>query len=44
MKIYDEAGHAFMNPGNSSGYRKADADDAWKRISDHLGATLKSRK
>jgi carboxymethylenebutenolidase len=32
MRIYPEAGHAFMNPNNSSGYREADATDAWARI------------
>lgn len=31
-KIYDGAGHAFMNPNNSGGYVAAAADDAWKRI------------
>ena len=31
-KIYDGAGHAFMNPNNTGGYVPAAADDAWKRI------------
>src|SRR5579871_5856007 len=29
VKIYDDAGHAFENPNNKSGYREADAADAW---------------
>ncbi len=31
-KIYDGAGHGFMNPNNTLGYAAAAADDAWKRI------------
>ena len=41
VKIYDDAGHAFENPNNKSGYREADAVDAWKRTVDFLAATLK---
>ena len=31
IKIYDDAGHAFENPNNKTGYRADDAADAWKR-------------
>jgi len=29
IKIYDDAGHAFENPNNQTGYKPADAADAW---------------
>jgi carboxymethylenebutenolidase len=32
IKIYDGAGHAFMNPHNKQGYDAAAAEDAWGRI------------
>ena len=32
IKIYDGAGHAFMNPNNKQGYDAAAAQDAWGRI------------
>jgi carboxymethylenebutenolidase len=32
IKIYDGAGHAFMNPNNEQGYDAAAAQDAWSRI------------
>lgn len=32
IKIYDGAGHAFMNPNNQQGYDAAAAQDAWRRI------------
>ena len=32
IKIYDGAGHAFMNPNNEQGYDAAAAQDAWRRI------------
>jgi carboxymethylenebutenolidase len=41
VKIYDDAGHAFENPNNTTGYREADAADAWRRTSDFLASTLK---
>ena len=41
VKIYDDAGHAFENPGNKDGYRAADAADAWARTVSFLGETLK---
>lgn len=41
IKIYDDAGHAFENPNNKTGYREADAADAWRRTTDFLAAELK---
>jgi carboxymethylenebutenolidase len=41
VKIYDDAGHAFENPNNTTGYREADAADAWRRTADFLAGTLK---
>jgi len=40
IKIYDDAGHAFENPNNKTGYRAEDAADAWKRTEAFLAATL----
>ena len=40
VKIYDDAGHAFENPNNKTGYRAEDAADAWKRTIDFLAMTL----
>src|SRR5512140_2818384 len=42
FKVYDGAGHAFMNPNNTGGYVAAAADDAWKRIDEFFARTLKS--
>ena len=39
--IYPNAGHAFQNPNNKSGYRAEDAADAWKHTVDFLASTLK---
>jgi carboxymethylenebutenolidase len=39
--IYPDAGHAFENPNNKTGYRADDAADAWKRTVNFLAATLK---
>lgn len=39
--IYPDAGHAFENPNNKSGYRPADAADAWKHTVKFLADTLK---
>jgi len=39
--IYPDAGHAFENPNNKSGYRAADAADAWKRTGNFLTSTIK---
>jgi carboxymethylenebutenolidase len=41
VKIYDDAGHAFENPDNGTGYRAEDTADAWKRTVDFLASTLK---
>src|ERR1700751_5322845 len=41
IKIYPDAGHAFENPNNKSGYRAADAADAWQRTVKFLNETLK---
>jgi len=40
IKIYDGAGHAFMNPNNKGGYVKAAADDAQARIDKFLRKSL----
>ena len=39
-KIYPQAGHAFENPNNASGFRPADAADALARIDSFLESTL----
>jgi carboxymethylenebutenolidase len=39
--IYPDAGHAFENPNNKTGYRADDAADAWKRTVSFLAGTLK---
>ena len=39
--IYPDAGHAFENPNNKTGYRAGDAADAWKHTTSFLAATLK---
>jgi carboxymethylenebutenolidase len=41
LKIYDGAGHAFENPNNKGGYRPAAAADAWARMVEFFGKTLK---
>jgi carboxymethylenebutenolidase len=41
LKIYPDAGHAFENPNNKSGYRANDAADAWQRTVKFLNETLK---
>ncbi len=40
--IYPDAGHGFENPNNKTGYRAADAADAWKHTTGFLAATLKN--
>jgi carboxymethylenebutenolidase len=40
-KIYPDAGHAFENPNNTSGYRPADAADALDRVDRFFAQTLK---
>ena len=42
IKIYPDAGHAFENPNNKTGYRAADAADAWQRTVAFFAAHLKS--
>jgi carboxymethylenebutenolidase len=39
-KIYPDAGHAFENPNNKTGYRPADAADALARVDIFLEAEL----
>jgi carboxymethylenebutenolidase len=41
IKIYPDAGHAFENPNNKSGYRAEDAADAWQRTVSFLEENLK---
>ena len=41
VKIYDDAGHAFENPNNKTGYRAEDAADAWQRTVRFLAEHLK---
>jgi carboxymethylenebutenolidase len=41
VKIYPDAGHAFENPNNKTGYRADDAADAWKLTVGFLEANLK---
>ena len=41
IKIYPDAGHAFENPNNKTGYRAEDAADAWQRTVGFLGENLK---
>ena len=41
VHIYPEAGHAFENPNNTTGYRKDDAADAWNRTVAFLAGILK---
>ncbi|HSP16016.1 MAG TPA: dienelactone hydrolase family protein [Thermoanaerobaculia bacterium] len=44
FKVYEGAGHAFMNPNNKGGYVAAAAADAWQRIdrffANHLHAKI----
>ena len=41
VKIYPDAGHAFENPNNKTGYRADDAEDAWQRTVKFFAAHLK---
>lgn len=41
IKIYEDAGHAFENPSNKTGYRAADAADAWQRTVNFFAENLK---
>jgi len=40
--VYPDAGHAFENPNNKTGYRADDAADAWKRTVEFFASTLKT--
>lgn len=42
LKIYDDAGHGFMNPNNKEGFRDASTADAWKRIDRFFAAKLRA--
>lgn len=41
VKIYPDAGHAFENPNNKSGYRAEDTADAWQRMVHFFAQYLK---
>ncbi len=43
FKIYDGAGHAFMNPNNKGGYVAAATEDAWKRIDAFFAKHLRAK-
>ena len=43
IKIYDGAGHAFMNPNNKNGYNEAAARDAWSRIDRFFDTHLRAK-
>lgn len=43
VKIYPDAGHAFENPGNTTGYRAQDAADAHRRSLQFLAQKLGGR-
>ena len=41
VKVYPDAGHAFENPNNTTGYRAADAKDAHQRMTAFFAKYLK---
>jgi carboxymethylenebutenolidase len=41
VKIYEGAGHGFMNPNNKDGYVKSAAADAWERVDSFFAKRLK---
>jgi len=43
IKVYDGAGHAFMNPNNTEGYRPDATKDAWARIDRFFDRTLRDK-
>ena len=43
IKVYDGAGHAFMNPNNKEGYHAAAAADAQGRIDDFFAKKLRAK-
>jgi carboxymethylenebutenolidase len=42
IKIYEGAGHAFMNPDNKQGYDSGATQDAWGRIDRFFDRTLRA--
>jgi carboxymethylenebutenolidase len=42
VKLYEGAGHAFMNPNNKEGYNAEAAQDAWGRIDRFFDRTLRA--
>jgi carboxymethylenebutenolidase len=44
IKIYEGAGHAFMNPNNKQGYDAAATQDAWRRIDGFFERLLQPRR
>ena len=43
IKIYEGAGHAFMNPNNKEGYNAAATQDAWARIDRFFDRNLRAK-
>jgi len=41
IKIYEGAGHAFMNPNNKEGYKADATEDAWRRIDSFFDRKLR---
>lgn len=41
IRLYDHAGHAFMNPNNVKGFSAESSRDAWTRISSFFRSRLK---
>lgn len=42
FKVYEGAGHAFMNPNNKTGHVAAAASDAWQRIDRFFAGRLRA--
>jgi dienelactone hydrolase len=42
LKVYDDAGHGFMNPNNKEGHRPASTANAWERIDRFFAAKLRA--
>lgn len=43
IKIYEGAGHAFMNPNNKEGYNAEAAKDAWARLDSFFDRNLRAK-
>jgi carboxymethylenebutenolidase len=43
LKVYEGAGHAFMNPNNKEGYNAEASADAWRRIDSFFDRTLRAK-